>query len=192
MLARAHPLLDLEDYFEIELSSEWRFEYVDGQVRAMSGGKLAHNTMEANVVAALHRLAGGRCRVFGSNQRIATADGTHTYPDAMVVCGRPEVTRFRGTDTVHNPVLLVEVLSPSTREYDRTDKLARYQATPSVREVLLVDPDAWDVEQVVRQDGGWIRRRYRLPDDEVALVAFSGALRLRDLYQGVLGSGEGE
>lgn len=182
----AHPYLDLVDYFEIELGSEWRFEYVDGQVRAMSGGKLEHNAVVAGVLAVLLRRVGTPCQAFGSNQRIATADGTHTYPDAMIVCGQPDVTRFRGTDTVHNPVLLVEVLSPSTREYDTTDKLSRYLATPSVKEVWLVDPDRWDMEQLTRGETGWIRRRFQAPEEEIPLVAIGGSVPLGELYEGVL------
>lgn len=158
---RRHHRFSLQDYLEWELDHREKFEYVDGAIVAMSGASPAHNVVAGNAFALLHAHFLGRSRVLGSDQRVATADGLHTYPDAVVVCGKMELTTYKGTGTLHNPCLLVEVLSPSTRDYDLGDKLERYQTIPALRDVLLIDSERPDVRHVRRTAEGWETRRFR-------------------------------
>jgi Uma2 family endonuclease len=178
---RRHHRFTLEQYYEWELDHPEKFEYVDGEILAMSGADVPHNIVASNTLALLHPHFRGRCLVFGSDQRVATGDGLHTYPDLSVVCGRMELSRYKGTGTLHNPCLLVEVLSPSTRDYDLGEKLERYQTIPALRDVLLIDSEAIDVRHVRRTEEGWETRRFR----DLADAFDVGDLRLAlsDIYR---------
>lgn len=162
-----------DEYLDWELGHAERFEYVDGQIRAMSGGRYAHNVTIGRLSRILNRALPARCAVLGSDQRVAAADGTHTYPDLAVVCGPPQLHRYRGTDTLLNPRLLVEVLSPSTRVYDLGEKLDRYQTIDSLEHVLLVEPEEVDVRHVRRTAEGWETRRFRTREDTIDLMGIT-------------------
>jgi Uma2 family endonuclease len=179
---RRRRRFDLEQYYEWELDHPGeKYEYVDGLIVAMSGASPRHNMVAGNAFALLHAHFLGRCRVLGSDQRVATLDGLHTYPDAVVACGKMELTTYKGTGTLHNPYLLVEVLSPSTREYDLGEKLERYQTIHALRDVLLIDSEATEVHHVRRTADGWETRRFH----DLADVVDIGELRLAlaDIYR---------
>jgi Uma2 family endonuclease len=155
------------EYLAIEEMNPVRHEFCDGEVWALAGGSPDHAAIAVNVASVLREQLRGRpCRVFGSDLRIrVVATGLATYPDVSVVCSRLETDPQdpRG-HTIVNPTLLVEVLSPSTEDYDRGEKLAHYKRIPSLREVVLVAQDEprlelwrregehWTVE-IVRGDG---------------------------------------
>jgi Uma2 family endonuclease len=185
--ARRHHWFSVEEYLDFELAHADRFEYADGAIVAMAGGSLQHNILSANTLAALHRAFAGPCRVMGSDQRIVTGDGLRTYPDAVVVCGALEVSLHKGTGTVHNPSILVEVLSPSTRDYDLGEKLERYQTVRSLQDVLLIDSERIDVRHVRRTLEGWETRRFT---DSADAFSMSGqAFSVESLYAGVAFAG---
>lgn len=152
---RRRPRFTVEEYLEFELDHAGRFEYVDGLILAMSGAKPRHGAIAVNITGALHQRLRGRCRVLGSDQRIATGEGVYTYADVVVTCGPLQTTSFKGTATLHNPSLIVEVLSPSTREYDLGDKLDSYKTIPTLRHVLLIESDSEHVHHVRRTERGW-------------------------------------
>jgi len=143
------------EYLALEEQSSVRHEFLDGEIYAMAGGSPDH----AALAAALIRILGGQlppgCRAFTSDLRLRiAATGLTTYPDATVICGRTQ----RSPDdplAVTNPVLLVEVTSPSTEEYDRGEKLRHYTSLPSVREVLIVSHRAPELTLHRREDPGW-------------------------------------
>src|SRR5687768_1264221 len=123
----------LDDYWSVETMSPVRHEYVRGAIYAMAGGSARHNEVASNVHAALWTaLQDGPCRPIGSDQRLRVAEDAYTYADVTVFCGRLDIAEGHPPDTATNPVVVVEVLSPSTREYDSTDKLALYQSMASV------------------------------------------------------------
>src|SRR5690348_15421308 len=110
----------LDEYFFAEEVSPLKHEYFAGEIFTMAGGSLNHEQISLNVAAAFHAaLRGSPCQAFNSNMRVRTASGLYTYPDASIVCGAPDIVEVKGTATVGNPVVLVEVLSDSTRDYDR-------------------------------------------------------------------------
>ncbi len=178
----------LDDYFAVEQSSPIRHEYLDGEILAMAGASLAHNDISANVLAILRTaLRGAGCRAFGSDLRIVTPTGLYTYPDVSVICGPPALVPGR-PDTVSNPILLVEVLSAATRDYDRGDKLTAYETIPALREVLLVDQEEVAVEWRHRTDTGvWMSEAYRALDGVVRLSSIPTELALADVYREVFG-----
>jgi Uma2 family endonuclease len=147
----------LAEYLALERYSNVRHEFVSGQILAMAGGTPEHGTFAANVIAVLStQLRDRPCRVQTSDVRIRVqATGFLTYPDVSVVCGRAEVDA-EDRDAIVNPVLLVEVTSPSTDAYDRGEKLERYRRIPSLIEILFVAHDARRLDLVRRrEDGTW-------------------------------------
>src|SRR5215471_2519866 len=127
------------EYIAFERSSNSKHEYLDGAIYAMAGGSREHAMIAGNVITLLNvALRGHPCAVHSSDLRIRVLDtGLETYPDATVVCGRAQMD----PDDAHvvlNPVVVVEVTSPSSEEYDRGEKLEHYKQIPSLREVVLV------------------------------------------------------
>jgi len=184
----SHPQrrYSLEDYFGVEETSLTKHELYRGEIFAMAGASLEHNEICANVLSALRvALREGACRAFGSDLRVATPGELYTYPDVVVVCGAVDLLPDR-PDTLLNPVVLVEVLSPATRDYDRGEKFALYQEIPSLREYVLIDQDAVHVERFVRGRGGtWRGTTWRRLAATVRLASIHVALPLSEIYRGV-------
>ncbi len=139
MDAQTRPHLTPEEYLAIERRSETRNEYLDGEMVAMTGGSRNHNLIVMNIGRELSlQLKKRPCEVYASDQRVRIpATGLYTYPDVVVVCAEP---RFEDEEleTLLNPTLLIEVLSPTTEAYDRGKKFEHYQTIPSLSEYLLV------------------------------------------------------
>ena len=133
------PRYRLGEYLILEDMSNVRHEYLDGQIFAMAGGTPEQGGICANLIALLsNALAGRACRVFTSDVRVRVpATGLDTYPDASVACGRPE-RDVEDSNALTNPLVLVEVTSPSTEAYDRGEKLEHYKRIPSLQAVLIV------------------------------------------------------
>ena len=158
MVAPAHHRFSFDDYLRVEEDSIVRHEFLDGRIWAMAGGSPAHARTCANIIALLNTaLADRRCSVFTTDLRIRVrATGLATYPDVSVTCGRVELDPADPRrHTALNPSLLVEVLSPSTEDYDRGDKLAHYQQIDSLDEVMLVDHAERKVTVWRRSEGSW-------------------------------------
>jgi Uma2 family endonuclease len=144
-----------QDYLAVEEVSTIRHEYLDGEIYAMAGGSVLHAALSASTLAALHRQLGGRCRVYSSDLRIRVrATGLASYPDVTVVCGATE-TDPENADTVVNPTLIVEVLSPGTIDYDLGEKFEHYQQIPSLAAALYVWQDRRQIEIREKSDGAW-------------------------------------
>ena len=178
----------LEEYFALEDVSDARFEYWDGDIVCMSGGSRAHGTISSNVVVSLgNSLRGGRCRAFTGDMAVYTPTLLpYRYPDASAACGELEFDHIKGHDALVNPVLVVEVLSPSTAALDEGPKFAAYQAIPTLRDSLLVSQEEPRVTHYARLEGGdWERRDVTGLDASVELESVGCALKLRDVYDGV-------
>ncbi len=172
-----------EEYVAIDLATDGKVEFYDGETYAMAGGTPAHAAISANVVSALHLALRGRpCVTMSSDVRVGLADDAACYPDATVVCGE---ARFRSPLTLENPTVVAEVLSPSTAGWDRTGKLERYRAVPSLRYVLLVAHDAWHVTLYARQDDGTWRWTTARAGERLTLDALEVELQVDDLYREV-------
>jgi Uma2 family endonuclease len=171
------------DYLALEASSNVKHEYLDGQIYAMAGGTPQHAALAAAIIGLLFpQLRAGRCRAYDADLRVRVrATGLATYPDVTVVCG-PRERDPDDEQAITNPTLIVEVLSPSTEEYDRGDKLENYKRIPSLRQVVLVPHAARAVEIWTRDDnGGWTQQLAR--DGETAeLTSIDARLDVRDLH----------
>jgi Uma2 family endonuclease len=157
---------------------------------AMSGGTPEHSRMAVRCASMLERHLDGRCAVFNSDLRILVEQaGLYTYPDVSVVGGSP-ILADRQNDVLLNPVLLVEILSPSTEQYDRGTKVKLYRTIPSLRECLLVAQKSPEIELYRREnDGNWTILSAIGLDSSVELTSIGFELKLRDLYRGILPEG---
>lgn len=175
--------LSLEGFLEWENRQPERWERVGGVVRMMAGGTAEHDQLAMRIGTALaNRLQGRPCIVHGSNLKVLSPRGDATYPDVFVRCGRP----LRGVTAIDDPVLVAEVLSPSTAMYDLTRKRLAYQGIPSLQVVLWVHPDRMRVDIMRRVGGGWRdEEAAEGPAGVVALPELGIELSLAELYEGV-------
>ncbi len=170
------------EYFEIERTSFGRWEYVGGKIRLMSGGTTDHGAISMNIGRALGNILVPRgCRVYGSDVKIHTGDGVNTFPDVSVICG--ENRYYQGKkDIVLNPLLIVEVLSPSTENYDRTEKFEHYQTIETLTDYLLVEQDEARVTLYTRRTDFWEMRVITGLAGRVFLSSVDVTLSLSDVY----------
>jgi Uma2 family endonuclease len=181
------PLTEAQ-YLEIERLAEFKSEFHDGRMFAVSGGSLNHSLISTRMSALLDRQMPPGCRTCNSDLRIKVASaGLYTYPDCGVICGEPEY--FGGQkDVVLNPLLIVEVLSPSTEGYDRGKKFELYRTIPSFQEYLIVHQDQGHVEHFSKQhDGSWLLRNHTGVDDSVNIARLGIHIALADLYSSAIG-----
>jgi Uma2 family endonuclease len=171
-------------YLAFDRSSEEKHELWDGEVYAMTGASLAHNRIVRNLGRHISNdLDGSDCEPLPSDMRVRIPERGYVYPDLTIVCGPLDLEGE--TDILLNPRTIIEVLSPSTANFDRGDKFSGYSSMASVEEVLFVSQHARHVEHRTRQpDGSWVLRSYR-GDDAVPLVSLPRPLALSRIYQGV-------
>ena len=175
------------EYEEMESVSTQKHEYFDGEVYAMAGGTNRHAVICTNAAIALgSNLKGKPCRVVSSEQRVKIeATGMQTYPDASVYC-RDARFAGKGDQILLSPVVLVEVLSPRTENYDRGGKWFHYQQIPSLRDYLLVTQSHIWVEHFHRVDAeSWLLKTYQSRNQIIALEAIDAEISIADLYDGV-------
>jgi len=191
MSQAAHHRFTFDDYLRVEEDSGTKHEFVNGQVFAMSGGTPAHARITANVTALLtNALRGKPCCVFSPDLRVRVlATGLGTYADVTVICGSIELDPADAKQhTALNPRVLVEVLSPSTEDYDRGEKLGSYKLIPSLEEVVLVAHDRREIEIVRREkDGGWSRQIAR-DGESLTLGSLACELAVAEIYHDPLPS----
>lgn len=182
------PRYTVKEYLRIERDSMQKHEYRDGQVVAMAGATPAHVAIATNVAGELRtRLRGTPCRPYSADLRVRIS-GTplYTYPDVSVICGPLEFDeQDERRETVTNPRVIVEVLSPSTEAYDRGEKLRRYLRIPSFSEYVLVSQAAAVVETYARQpDGLWVFHIYEGMGVTARLRSLEIDLPLAEVYAG--------
>jgi len=171
------------DYLALERSAESKSEYIDGVIVAMAGASHEHSLIAANLIGELRTaLRRQPCEVHGSDLRVSVLTGAlYTYPDVTVVCGEPTF-EDAAADTLTNPTVIVEVLSPTTEAYDRGEKFARYRRLPSLRTYILVSQDRPRVEWYTRGESGWLLHEAIGLDGAVELAALDCMLALAEIY----------
>ena len=172
-----------EEYLAKERKALTKSEYRDGRIYAMPGASREHNLITGNTLVELHiQLRNRVCEVYPSDMRVKVSSiGRYTYPDVVVVCDEPqfEDSHF---DTLLNPTVLIEVLSPSTAAYDRGEKFASYQKLDSLCEYVLISQDNVCVEHYLRQGQDWDLTEFRSLDDVFSLVSIGCDLSLQAIY----------
>lgn len=185
MSAQPNPLLTAEQYLEIERKAKTKSEFYNGEMFAMAGARFAHNELARNMLIVIGNRRGS-CRSCPSDMRVLIpATGLYTYPDVVVVCGQPQFLD-ETQDTLLNPVLIVEVLSPSTESFDRGRKFEQYRSIPSFREYVLVSSDRVHVDLYQKQaDGKWLLSSADAKEESLTLATIDCPLPLSELYYGV-------
>ncbi|MCO6493429.1 MAG: Uma2 family endonuclease [Phaeodactylibacter sp.] len=179
----------IEEYFALEAAAKEKLEYFDGKIRPMPGGTPLHNEIALKTGAlllALVKQLEKKYKVYNSDMKIWVGRLRHfVYPDAVVVCEKPELYPGR-KDIITNPLLVVEVLSPGTEDYDRNDKFLEYRTIPSFREYVCLRQDA--IEGVVfyrEQEGLWREFNAYGQEGILPLRSLGAELRLGEVYEGV-------
>lgn len=189
MSSLPQTLYSPEEYLAHERKAEYKSEYINGQILAMSGASREHNLISGNIFAGIHsQLRGGPCEVYMGDMRVKVSPaGMYTYPDVVAVCGERSF-EDEEIDTLTNPTVVVEVLSPSTEAYDRGVKFAHYRKLASLQEYVLVAQDEVRVEHFARHSGPggqWMLTGMDDLDGTLHLASIGCDLPLRDIYDRV-------
>ena len=175
-----------EEYLQLEEQAEYRSEYRDGEIIPMTGGTTNHNEISLNLATNL------RFSLKKQNYRVYMADvrlwipryRLYTYSDVMAIQGEP-VYADKGTTTVMNPILIAEVLSSLTQNYDQGDKFAYYRSIPEMQEYILISQQRYHVMQYAKTEAGWLLSEYETEDSLIKLASVNLELELSDLYTGI-------
>jgi Uma2 family endonuclease len=186
MASHSVTKLTAEQYLAMDRAAEFKCEYFDGEMFAMSGGSMRHADLQSNIQGELYAaLRDGECRVYGPDFRVRISSQMYTYPDISVVCGKPILADDR-QDVLLNPVVIFEVLSPSTEKYDRGLKLQRYRTIATLQDYILVDQSQIRIEQYTRQENNlWTLRDYEGLDGEFTIGSIGVSLSMRRIYDRV-------
>ncbi len=174
----------IEEYLEMEELATEKHEYYQGEIFAMSGAAHPHNTVVRNIYFYLGKLLEGKpCQPWGSDTGIHIEKNTlFTYPDISIICGEPKFFKNNKTNVL-NPTIIIEVLSPSTRAYDRTDKFKLYRDIPSLKEYVLVEPEKLNIEVFsINATGHWQLTEYEQIDQELQLDSIKVSIPLKTIY----------
>lgn len=184
MSAAPKPYITPEQYLELERQAEYKSEYFAGEIFAMAGASPEHNLISGNVFGTLwSQLRNSPCTPYGSDQKVRATKELYTYPDLTIVCGEPE---FGGTDkdVLLNPMLIVEVLSPTTEAWDRGGKFEQYRQRESLQEYVLVSQVRPLIERYARQASGqWMLTEAKGLEAVLALPSIECDLSLSEVYR---------
>jgi Uma2 family endonuclease len=182
----ALPYVTPADYLAAERKSAHKSEYINGHVYAMAGASRVHNLIALNTAAELRaQLRGRPCEAYVNEMRVKVErTGMYTYPDVVGLCEEP---RFEDddVDTLLNPAVIIEVLSPSTERYDRGEKFAHYRRLESLREYILIAQDIRRIEHYRRDGDTWVLTEVSEPDSALVISSISCTLRLSEIYDRV-------
>jgi Uma2 family endonuclease len=187
MSTQAKPFLTPEQYLEIERAAEYKSEYFNGEMFAMSGGSLDHSRIFHNLSHILFaQLRGRDCELAGSDLRLRVSPGgLYTYPDIVVFCGKPQFADPR-RDTITDATVIIEILSPSTVNYDRGFKFEQYRRVPSLKDYIVIAQDRVYLEHLTAQaDASWNLREISDLNAIIQLPSIECSFRLADAYERV-------
>jgi len=175
------------DYLAFERTSELRHELINAEIYAMTGASREHNTISTNMIITLGiQLRGRSCDIYSSDMRVKVNAANYCYPDVVVVCGTPELEDNHG-DTLLNPMVVFEILSPSTERYDRGEKFQRYRAISSLQVYILVSQESPRLEMFTRHDsdGTWVLSEATALSESMYIPVIDCTLPLSEVYERV-------
>lgn len=185
MVTNVKPRLTVQEYLDWEAKNEIKHEYIDGDVYAMSGGSGKHSRIAANATIAIGRQLGSSiCAIHTSDMKVKVDETRYVYPDLSAVCGK-EQFEDKSETTLLNPVLVVEVTSPSSIERDRIAKRDFYREVPSIQGYLVIDQHRVRAELYTRAEVGWLLQVYTDPADLIPLTMLNCELPLAEVYRGI-------
>ena len=187
MNAQKIPKLTVQEYIQQEVESGDKYEYHDGKIYALAGGTLNHGLIGGNAYAELRiqlKAKGSNCLPFNSDVKLfIESTKSFVYPDSMVICGEIEESK-QDKNAITNPILIIEVLSKSTAEYDRGDKFYLYRQIPSFREYVLIEQKKYVVDVHYKDENSdlWRITRYEGLDKKIRLHSLDIELSMEELY----------
>jgi|ERR1035441_1105071 Uma2 family endonuclease len=187
MATRQLPYFTPEQYLEFERNSDTRNEYISGEIFPVESGTPAHSLIGANTIVAIAtRLSTDRCKVYSSSLRVCVdRKSLYVYPDVTVVCGKLEYTDER-KDTITNPNIIVEVLSPTTLDYNLGPKARMYWKIASLTDLLFIDQQKVWIEYWFRSPGGkWDNREFESLNDVVHIESTGSGFPVAEIYAGI-------
>lgn len=182
-----YKFVSQEEYLETERAAFEKHEYYQGEIFAMSGASLKHNKIFVNFLGELqNRLKGKSCRPYGSDLRIHIPKNTlFTYPDISIFCNEPNLLDDK-FDTATNPSVIIELLSKSTRNYDKGEKFTLYRDIDSLHEYILIDTEKIYVEKHIRNaDNSWQLTDYKSIENSFSISTIQLSFMLKDVYEGI-------
>jgi len=183
--------MTVDEYLVFEHESEYKSEYFDGEIFAMAGASPAHVLIVTNVVSELRfQLKKRHCTVYSTDLRVrVTPTGFYTYPDVVVVCGKPLFDKHK--ETLLNPSVIIEVLSESTKDYDRGGKFEHYRRLESLTEYIMIDQNKHHAEHFIKQtDNKWLLSEINFLENVIMLNSIGCVLPLTEVYDKVELSGK--
>jgi len=175
-----------QDYLDLERRALYKSDYFRGEIFAMGGASRNHNRITENLSISIGGyLRGKSCQTFSSDMRVhIPANTLYTYPDVVIVCGKPEFLADGQLDTLLNPVALIEVQSPSTGGYDKDSKFTLYRSIPTFREYILIDSERVHAEVWFKPEAGFwtLRQETNAASDALYLHTIDFTLPLSDIY----------
>jgi len=186
-VAYSNQKISVEEYLAIENSAIEKHEYYQGEVFAMSGAKLPHNQITSNLIGELKtKLKGKKCKPFGSDLRIHIPSNTlFTYPDISIFCG-DVITLNDDQYNALNPIVIIEVLSSSTKNYDRGEKFKLYRDITTLREYILIDSESLHIEVFrLNENNHWELEEYNDAENYLQIKAINETLLIAEIYDGV-------
>jgi len=187
MSVQPKPYISPEEYLAKERVADYKSEYYKGEIFAFAGASREHNTIVINLIIKLApRLRKNNCEIYSNDMRVnVNATGLYTYPDVVVVCGSPQFEDDE-YDTLLNPTVLIEVLSPSTEDYDRGAKFEHYRTIGSLSDYILVAQHKIHVERYVRQsDRSWLFSEFKSAKDKFQIQSIGCELSVAEIYEKV-------
>jgi Uma2 family endonuclease len=184
MSANRLPHLSPDEYLALERAAEEKSEYHDGRMYALAGAGVRHNLIAGNVLASIHgQLRGSRCKVYGSDMRVwIPRTRRFTYPDLSIVSGR-HLFHDEHKDNLLNPIVIVEVLSPSTEAYDRGEKFEHYQTIETLQEYVLISQTTPRIERYARQaPSSWLYEPLPPGTEALSLISVPCRLTVEEIY----------
>jgi Uma2 family endonuclease len=182
----AYQYLTPDDYLQIESRAIDKHEYFDGRIYDMAGGSYDHNFIVANLMKKIgYFLEGKSCEIFVADLRVTTPNfDSFMYPDITILCEEIK-SKENGFDTLTNPSVIIEVLSPSTKGYDMAFKFHYYKQIPSLKEYILVDSTRCFVQTNIRKDSNWITTDTESKDSSLHIDTIGMDLPFTDIYRKV-------
>lgn len=189
MASEPRQRLTIEEYLAFERQSETRHDYLGGEIFAMTGASRIHNLISGNIFGEIrNQLRRRPCEVYTEAMRVRAPADLFTYPDVVVVCGKPSFDDLE-FDTLLNPTVIFEVLSPSTEAYNRGIKSERYRAIPSLSEYVLVAQERIHIEHYIRQASGrWLLEELANLGETLELPSIDCRLSVAEIYEQVFPS----
>ena len=182
----------VDEYLAYEEESEIKHEYIDGDIFAMSGGTNNHSGIIANITVEIGtQIRGSNCIIRTSDLRVKINDLRYVYPDLSVICGKPTFDDEKRT-TLTNPTLVVEVTSPSSKNYDITTKAEMYFSLASLQAYLIIDQARVSAQLYTRQDNGWLLQWFKQSDQIIPLPMIKADLPLNEVYRDIVFDSEGD